>query len=127
MSFASYLCKGTNKFLYYQIFSFIHKKKIFENFFATLTKQSPTLTKLCHVPGSWHNVRWLLWFVGQNADGLIELSEDFLQSWIGLLHDEGGEVLGFTLLHLSGLHNIFVSRTRFLAQALFTNSLKLFV
>ena len=50
----------------------------------------------------WHG---LLWFVGQYADGLVELCKDFLQAWVRLLHDEGSEVTGLALLHLGGLHD----------------------
>ena len=52
---------------------------------------------------------WLLWFVGQYADGLVELGEDFLQSWVGFLNDECGEVFGLVLLHLSGLHDVGIA------------------
>ncbi len=51
----------------------------------------------------------LLRLVGQYADGLVELGEYFLQPGVGLLHDEGGEVFGLALLHLGGLHDVFVA------------------
>ena len=52
---------------------------------------------------------WLLRLVGQYADGLVKLGEDFLQPGVRLLHDEGGAILGLALLYLSGLHDVGVA------------------
>ena len=37
----------------------------------------------------------LVWFIRQYADGLVELGKYFRKARVGLLHDEGGEVLFF--------------------------------
>jgi hypothetical protein len=39
----------------------------------------------------------LLRFIGQYADGLVKLSEDYCEAGIGLLHDEGCKVSGLAL------------------------------
>ena len=61
----------------------------------------------------------LLRFIGQYADGLVKLGEDFCQAGIGLLHDEGSKVLGFALLHRADSQSQL--------SAFFADSLKLLV
>ena len=53
----------------------------------------------------------LFWLVSQNANCLIEFSNDFLKAWIGLLHNESSKVFGVSFLHLCGLHDIIITAT----------------
>ena len=52
---------------------------------------------------------FLLWFISQNADGFIELCEDFFKPGIRLLYDECSEVFGFTFLHFGCFHDIGIT------------------
>ncbi len=53
----------------------------------------------------------LFGFIGQYADCFVELSKDFVQSWVGLLNDESSEITGLALLYLGSLHDIIIAAT----------------
>jgi len=63
---------------------------------------------ICQISGIFFD-RELFWFIGQYADGLIELGDNLIDPRIRLLHNERCEVLGLALLHLGGLQYIVVA------------------
>lgn len=68
----------------------------------------------CSVAGVCPGVKGSLWwglfrFIGQYADSFVEFSKDFVQSWIGLLHNESSKITGLALLYLGSLHDIIVA------------------